>query len=173
MEKDNTPSTPFGRALSLLCDISGWACGLILGAIATTTVVSVIGRAAFASPIEGDVEMVQFGVAICIAACLPYAQFQRANIIVDFFTAGASARTQSRMDALGTLLYSLVLVLVAWRVSAGGLAAWRNGEVSMLLSWPVWVSYAAMVPSLVLACVVGLYQLAGLWAAPAGGEGAA
>ena len=169
MERDNTSHGPFGRVLSLLCDVSGWAAGLILGAIATTTVVSVIGRAAFASPIEGDVEMVQFGVAICIAACLPYAQFQRANIIVDFFTTGASARTRSCMDGLGTLLYSLVMAVVAWRVAAGGLAAWRNGEVSMLLSWPVWVSYAAMVPSLVLACVVGLYQVS----VPQVGEGEA
>lgn len=155
----NGPAQPaLGRTLGQLCDISGWLGGILLGLMAAMTVVSVIGRAWFNSPIEGDVEMVQLGIAVCIAACLPYAQFHGSNIIVDFFTTGASARTQRRMDALGTLLYAVVLGLVAWRVAMGGYAAWENHEVSMLLSLPVWVSYAAMVPSLVLACGIGLYQ---------------
>lgn len=160
---DNTPHHgPLGRTLGhtlgRLCDISGWLGGILLGLMAAMTVVSVIGRAWFNSPIEGDVEMVQLGIAVCIAACLPYAQFHGSNIIVDFFTTGASARAQSRMDALGTLLYTVVLGLIAWRVAVGGYAAWENREVSMLLSLPVWVSYVAMVPSLVLACAIGLYQ---------------
>lgn len=158
MDQKHLARAPMARLLGRLCALSGWLGAVLLAMMATMTVVSVIGRAWFDAPIEGDVEMVQLGIAVCIAACLPYAQFHKANIIVDFFTASASPRTQAHMDTMGTLLYSLVMALLAWRVTAGSYAAWSHREVSMLLSLPVWVSYAAMVPSLMLACCVGMYQ---------------
>ena len=68
----------------------------------------------------------QLGIAVCISACLPYAQFHRSNIIVDFFTTRASSQTQARMDLGGTLCYSLVLAVMAWRVAAGGYAVGRR-----------------------------------------------
>lgn len=162
MPIDQPVSSATQRLLGRLCGFSGWLGAILLILMAVMTVVSVIGRAWFDAPIEGDVEMVQLGIAVCIAACMPYAQFNKANIIVDFFTTSAAPRTQARMDAVGAFFYSVVMGLVAWRVAVGGYAAWSNREVSMLLSLPVWVSYAAMVPSLMLACGVGLYQTVGL-----------
>ena len=47
------------RPLGLMCDVSASAGALVLVAIACMTVVSVIGRAFFAHPILGDVELVQ------------------------------------------------------------------------------------------------------------------
>ena len=116
-------ASPAGPELLLrrLCDISAAIGGVILVSMACMTVVSVVGRSAFAHPILGDVELVQLGCAVVVSSFLPYTQFRRANIIVDFFTARASARAQRLMDAAGTLLYTLVLALVCWRVAAGGI----------------------------------------------------
>ena len=109
--KEKTPELgPTGRVLRLLCDISGWSAGILLILMATMTVISVIGRAWFDSPIEGDVKLVQLGIAV----------------IVDFFTTRASSQTQARMDLGGTLCYSLVLAVMAWRVAAGGYAVGRR-----------------------------------------------
>lgn len=172
MEDNNAHHGLVGRALMVMCDISGWFAGILLILMATMTSVSVIGRAFFDSPIEGDVEIVQLGIAVCISACLPYAQFHKSNIIVDFFTTRASPSIQARMDQLGTLLYSLVLALMAWRVGVGGYAAWNNREVSMLLSLPVWISYALMVPNLLLASSVGIYQTVTSQVSPSLGDDA-
>jgi len=88
-----------GRVLHVLCDICAIIGGAVLIGMAGMTVVSVIGRTFFNAPILGDVELVQLGLAVCVATFLPYTQFRSANIIVDFFTANAAPRTQRWMDA--------------------------------------------------------------------------
>lgn len=158
MSADSHPADAIGRALEWLCDLSAAIGGVILVAIASMTVVSVVGRAFFDHPILGDVELVQLGCAVVVAAFLPYAQFRRANIIVDFFTTGASAHTQRRLDALGTLLYTLVMALLGWRVAVGGIDIHAAGERSMLMDLPLWVTYAMMVPGFVLCALIGAYQ---------------
>lgn len=148
------------RVLHRLCDLSaGIGCTLLLG-MAGVTVTSVIGRALFASPILGDVELVQLGGAVCVASFLPYTQFRGANIIVDFFTQKSGARSRAMLDGIGTLLYALVMALVCWRVWAGGLAARENAETSMLMGIPLWIPYFGMLPGLALAAAVGAWQTA-------------
>lgn len=158
MSEDPHPSDPVGKLLGWICDLSGVLGGVILVAMAGMTVVSVIGRAFFDHPILGDVELVQLGCAVVVAAFLPYAQFKRANIIVDFFTTGASARAQRRMDAFGTFLYTVVMALLSWRVAVGGIDIHAAGESSMLMNLPLWIPYALMVPGFVLCTLIGAYQ---------------
>lgn len=146
------------RALHIACDISaGIGCTTLI-AMATVTVVSVLGRALFSHPIQGDVELVQLGGAVCVASFLPYTQFRRGNIIVDFFTTGASRRTQTALDGFGTLLYALMMALICWRVGAGGLRAHENQETSPLMEIPIWIPYLLMLPGLALAAVLGFVQ---------------
>ena len=163
-------TSPAGPELLLrrLCDISAAIGGVILVSMACMTVVSVVGRSAFAHPILGDVELVQLGCAVVVSSFLPYTQFRRANIIVDFFTARASARAQRLMDAAGTLLYTLVLALVCWRVAAGGIDIHAARESSMLMNLPLWIPYLLMVPGLALCVVIGIHQTVKLLRTPKG-----
>lgn len=156
------------RWLERLCDASAAIGAIVLIGIACMTTVSVIGRAFFAHPILGDVELVQLGGAVVVASFLPYTQFRRANIIVDFFTTGASARTQRRLDAFGTWLYTLVLAVIAWRVAAGGIAIHDAGERSMLMGLPLWIAYTLMLPGLLLCILIGTVQALRQMRAPQG-----
>jgi TRAP-type C4-dicarboxylate transport system permease small subunit len=158
---------PVMRRLERLCDASAAIGALVLSAVALMTTCSVIGRAFFSHPILGDVELVQLGGAVVVASFLPYTQFRSANIIVDFFTANARQRTQRLMDAFGTLLYTVVLALVAWRVAAGGLSMYDAQERSMLMDLPLWLPYVLMLPGLALCVVIGSVQTAQLLRAPA------
>ena len=158
MSQSQTPTHGVDRVLQRLCDASATIGGLVLVAIASVTVVSVVGRAFFSYPILGDVELVQLGCAVVVASFLPYTQLRRANIIVDFFTANASEKTQNALDGLGTLLYTLVMALVAWRVAVGGIDIKAAQETSMLMALPLWIPYMLMVPGLVLCSVIGLVQ---------------
>ncbi|MGI9151565.1 MAG: TRAP transporter small permease [Limnohabitans sp.] len=158
MNENVTPNSGVQRLLQRLCDISATIGGIVLVAIACVTVVSVIGRAFFSHPILGDVELVQLGCAVVVASFLPYTQFRHANIIVDFFTTNASEKTQSRLDAFGTLLYTLVMALVCWRVAVGGIDIKANQETSMLMALPLWIPYMLMVPGLALCTVIGFVQ---------------
>lgn len=153
------PAAPKADWLLRLCDASAAIGALVLLAIAGMTTVSVIGRAFFAHPILGDVELVQLGGAVVVASFLPYTQMRRANIIVDFFTTGARERTQRWMDLGGTALYTAVLALVLWRVAVGGIDIRAAGERSMLMDLPLWLPYLLMLPGLALCVLIGAVQM--------------
>ena len=158
MEEPQVPTSPAMRRLEQCCDASAAVGALVLIAVALMTTVSVVGRAFFASPILGDVELVQLGNAVVVASFLPYTQYRRANIIVDFFTTGTSERTQGLLDLAGTALYTLVMALVLWRVAAGGIAIHEAQERSMLMDLPLWVPYMLMLPGLALCVLIGVVQ---------------
>jgi len=145
-----------GRALELVCKALALAGGAILAALTLMSAASVGGRI-LGRPIQGDFELVQMGCAVAIAFFLPYCQFRRANIIVDFFTVRASERTQRALDAAGSLALAAAMALVAWRTGAGTLAMKAGGETSMIMGVPLWYAYAAMTPGFALAALTGLY----------------
>jgi TRAP-type C4-dicarboxylate transport system permease small subunit len=132
--------------------------GLAASAVVLMTVTSIGMRSLLSRPIQGDVELTQLGIALCISLCLPWCQLHGANIIVDFFTQRAGAATVRRLDAIGGLLMALMVGLLAWRTAAGALAVGGAGETSMILALPMWWIYAALAPGLALAGVVALAQ---------------
>ena len=151
------------RALHGLARAFAFAGGAILVAITGMSVVSITGRTFLGRPVPGDFELVQVGCGAAIAAFLPYCQLRRGNIIVDFFTARASRRVQHALDALGALLVAAVMAVLAWRAAEGMLAVKAAGEVTMIVGFPVWLGYAAIVPSLALTALAGLAVAVDAW----------
>ena len=146
------------RRLGPLCAVFGSLGAAVALLVAVLMVASVVMRALWDQPIAGDVEMTQMGIALGISLCLPYAQVQRANIIVDFFTQKASPGTQRVLDAFGQLFLALVYALLAWRTSAGALSVREAGETTMIISLPMWWAYASLAPGLALAAVIAVLQ---------------
>jgi TRAP-type C4-dicarboxylate transport system permease small subunit len=156
------------RALDGLARAFALAGGAILVSLTLMSVASVTGRALRGTPVPGDFELVQIGCGAAIAAFLPYCQLRRGNIIVDFFTVRAGPRVQAALDAFGALLLALVMAVLAWRTALGMVAVRAAGEVSMIVGFPIWVGYAAIVPSLVLATVAALHTAQESWKAARG-----
>lgn len=132
--------------------------GLCASLVALMTVVSVTGRAAFSMPIQGDVELTQLGVALCISLCLPWCQVHGANIIVDFFTQKVGPRRQALLDGIGALALATMTALLAWRTAVGAMSIHEAGETSVILGLPMWWTYAMLAPGLALTCLVALIQ---------------
>ena len=95
-----------------------------------------------------------------MALFMPWCQIKRGNIIVDFFTAKASERTQSLLDRAGALLLAVVLGVLAWRAALGCMSAYTSQSGSMMLGFPEWIVYACIVPGLALTCLIALGQAA-------------
>lgn len=131
--------------------------GLLLVAIALVVTASIAGRWLFSSPLLGDTELVEYGMALVVAAFLPLCQWRGENIIVDFFTTHASARTRDRLDRVGALTLALMLGLIAWRTGVGGVDQWRSGSATMLMQLPEWYAYAFMTLPIATAAVMALY----------------
>jgi len=127
-------------------------------AAALMVVTSITLRALTTRPIQGDVEMTQFAVALAISLALPWCQLRGANIIVDFFTQRLPVGQVRWLDGGGALLMAAMCALLAWRTSVGALSVHQAGETSMILALPMWWAYASLAPGLALAALVAAVQ---------------
>ncbi len=145
-----------------LLEMGAKACAVLAGVLLTVitlmTCVSVIGRNTTGWTIVGDFELSGSAAGAAIALFLPWCQWRRGNIIVDFFTTRASAATQARLDRIGALVLAAAMVLLTWRTTIGGLNAWKSQAGSMMLGFPEWVVYGFMVPPLALTALIALVQ---------------
>ena len=140
--------------LAKACAVFG---GLVMVTITMITTGSIVGRWLFGKPLLGDTELVEFAMALAVAAFLPLCQWRAGNIMVDFFTTKASELTRARLDRLGALLIALMLALLAWRTSAGAISQKAAGSTTMLMGLPEWTAFAAMVPPMALTAIIALY----------------
>ncbi|MFY9509495.1 MAG: TRAP transporter small permease subunit [Rubrivivax sp.] len=146
------------KLLTLLAKACAVLAGCLLTVITLMTCVSLIGRNTTGWTIVGDFELSGSAAGAAIALFLPWCQVRRGNIIVDFFTTGASDAARDGMDRLGALLYAAVMGLMAWRSGIGGWNAWQSQAGSMMMGFPEWIVYCGIVPPLALCVVIGLVQ---------------
>jgi TRAP-type C4-dicarboxylate transport system permease small subunit len=146
------------KTLELLAKLCAVAAGVLLTVITLMTCVSIIGRNTTGWTIVGDFELSGSAAGAAIALFMPWCQWRRGHIIVDFFTTKASAATQAGLDRLGALLMALVMGLMTWRSSIGGINAWNSQAGSMMLGFPEWIVYAGIVPALAITTLIALVQ---------------
>ena len=133
--------------------------GVLLTFITLMTCASIVGREFFSNAITGDFELSGAATGAAIAMFMPWCQAKRGNIIVDFFTAKCSNASNEVMDRFGALLLSLCFALLAWRTALGGMSAYASNSGTMILGFPEWIVFAAMVPPFVLTSLIALGQV--------------
>ena len=148
------------RRLAFAFALLGSAAAL---AVAALTVTSVALRALTSQPIQGDIELAQFGIALAISLAVPWCQLRGANIIVDFFTQRLAAARIRLLDGIGALLIAVMFALLAWRTGVGAASVYEAGETSMIRALPMWWVYASLSPGLALAALIALLQAALHW----------
>lgn len=146
------------KFLSFLARACAILAGLLMTAITLVTCASLIGRNTIGVTLMGDYELTAVTAGAAVALFLPWAQLRRGNIIVDFFTAKVSDGVNAVLDRFGALVLALVMLLLGWRTVVGCLNAYEAQTTTMMLGFPEWVVYAAMVPPLFLTGVIGLTQ---------------
>jgi TRAP-type C4-dicarboxylate transport system permease small subunit len=146
------------KILQLLAKLCAILAGLLLIFITLMTVVSVVGRDTIGKTIVGDFELSGAAAGAAIALFMPWCQYQRGHIMVDFFTTKASSAAQNTMDRFGALVLAAVMLLMTWRTTLGGINAWNTQSGTMMLGFPEWVVYVTMVPPLALAALIALHQ---------------
>ncbi|MCY7315005.1 MAG: TRAP transporter small permease [Rubrivivax sp.] len=159
--------------LEFLAKLFAVLAGLLLTVITLMTCVSLVGRNTTGWSIVGAFELSGSAAGAAIALFMPWCQCKRGNIIVDFFTARASAATQDRLDRFGALMVALVMGLMTWRTGIGGLNAWKSQAGSMMMGFPEWIVYSGMVPALALTTLIALTQAVRGFGGFGGTEGAA
>ncbi len=143
------------RWISMVFALVGGAAVL---AVSLMTTVSIVGRALWSSPIAGDIEMTQFGIALALSLSLPWCQLQKSNIAIAFFTAKAPRTVARVLEAFGAIALGAMVTLLAWRTGAGAISAKETVGTSLILSLPMWIIYAVLVPGFALTALIAFYQ---------------
>lgn len=146
------------KTLGTLAKFCAIVAGMLMVFITLMTVTSVIGRDFFGKAITGDFELSGAACGAAVGLFMPWCQYKRGNIIVDFFTANASEATQSLLDRAGALVLGIVMAVLAWRTTLGGISAFNSNSGTMMLGFPEWIVYSAIVPGLALTAVIAFAQ---------------
>ena len=150
---------PVGRTLLAITRFLAICGGLVLVGLVAMSIVSITGRKLIATPVPGDVEVLQMLAAVAGACFFAYCHLVNGDVKVDFFTAHAPPRLQAALDAVGSVLMTAFGLLIAWRTLAGAMSLREVGETSAILGWPVWIAQALMVPGFLLLAAAGAYML--------------
>jgi TRAP-type C4-dicarboxylate transport system permease small subunit len=132
--------------------------GAILTVITLITCISLIGRNTIGVTLVGDYELTAAAAGAAVALFLPWCQVRRENIIVDFFTARLPLAFNSQLDRVGSALLACAMLLLTWRTSIGCISAFRSQSTTMMLGFPEWIVYAAIIPPLALTGLIALAQ---------------
>jgi TRAP-type C4-dicarboxylate transport system permease small subunit len=163
------PTDPAGVLLFRLARGFALAGGLVLVGLTLMSLASIVGRAAFATPLPGDYELIQLGCAVSVAAFLPLCQMRGGHVLVDFFTAHARPEVRGALDALGALLLAVAAGVFAWRLTAGAIGLRAANDQTTILAIPTWWAVALMVPSFALFSATGFYTAWQHWRGRHGG----
>ena len=148
------------KTLELLAKASAILAGLLLIVVTLVICASLTGRNTTGWTVAGY-ELIGVAAGAGIALFMPWGQLRRANIVVDFFTAGLKPATHAVLDRVGAALLGLAIGILAWRAAIGGWHAWQAGSATMMLALPEWIVYAVLVPPLALSTAIAFAQAAG------------
>jgi TRAP-type C4-dicarboxylate transport system permease small subunit len=143
------------RITRLLALIGG---ALLIVAI-IITVVSVVGRYAFARPVPGDYELVELICAVGVFLFFPYTHAVNGNISALFFTSGLAERHQRLLDLAHDVIFALIAFLLTWRLSTALIDKFATGEATILIRIPFWWAYSFAVLSMALLTIVCLWRI--------------
>ncbi len=130
--------------------------GFILIGIILMTAYSATLNLLLNTPVAGDFEIVEMGVAIAVFCFLPLCQLEKANVSVDLFTMKAGSKSVALMSILASTLAVCIASLLLWRMSLGMLDYREYEEYTAILSIPIWIAFPPILFSLFLLILASL-----------------
>jgi len=159
-EEVTAPTDPIGRALFGLAYVFVLIGSVIMAGVTLMTVISVLGRWLFLSPVYGDFELAAIGTAVAVFLFLPYGHLQKGNVVVDLFLSWAPQRVQVLLDGLSGAVLGVIGAVLAWRMYLGGVDMLGVGEVTTIVGMPIWYAFPFAVASGALLALCCFYTAA-------------
>ena len=146
--------------IDLLSRLTGIIAILVLVAMMLFTVLNVIMRAFFNSPIPGDVELIEVGM-VCVGFLgLAWCAMRGMHISVDLVVSFLPRRIQALFDSFGYLIGLGICVLLAWRSFAEGIGIRELNTLSSTLGFPMFPFYVITALGYAVLCLAVVVLLA-------------
>jgi TRAP-type C4-dicarboxylate transport system permease small subunit len=144
--------------LDFAARVFGTLAAIALAGFMLVTVADVLLRSLFATPIRGQFELVELGLAYSIFLALPALFLRDAHLVVDVADHFVSARTRVALDLLGAAASLAALAIMLWQMAPQALYMMRFGDMTFDLQIPkMWYAapaLAGILCSLVAALIV-------------------
>jgi TRAP-type C4-dicarboxylate transport system permease small subunit len=124
--------------------------GLIATALAVMSALSAVSNLVLDRPFPADYELVKHLTAVIIFMFLPYCQLSGANVTVDIFTEGMSARAKAAMAFFSSLLAMTFAALLLRQMWLGWESYMQFVETTPVLRLPLWTAFPPILVSLAL-----------------------
>lgn len=109
------------------------------------------------SNFAGDFELIEQACFAAIFCFFPWAQFDRSHAAIDLIMRHFPVFLQRCFEAIAQLGLALLGALLVWRLGLGAQELHQYGQQTMILGFPVWLSFAPALWGLALTVPVGLY----------------
>ena len=120
--------------------------------LALATVLDVMLRWIFNSPIVGLNDTYSLFAALIIASCLPLCIYRRGTITIRFVGNIFGPRARNILDVFGGLVSLIIFSIMAWQLWRYTDQLARDGETTWVLNWPV-SPWWRLVSILIIICV--------------------
>ena len=133
-----------------------YVAGAALMAMLLITVVDILGRWLFNSPLSGTVETIPLLLVIVVYLGFAHAEHQGDHISVDLLYTHLPRRAQHLSSILSHVFSTIVLVLVTWQLWKYAGVQQRGGYSTAVIEWPIhwFVRIAAAGAALLLLATV-------------------
>ncbi|MBO1076285.1 TRAP transporter small permease subunit [Roseomonas marmotae] len=137
--------------------------GVILLLAAGLSTASVLRRWLTSQSIPGDFELISIGSGLGAFGFLAYGTLARSNILVDTATTWLPRRVNRAIDGFWTLIWAVVLLVLAERMAQGALETLRSGTTTMVLGLSTWWAIGIGAACLGATALVALRWVGWLW----------
>ena len=124
----------------------------LLLVLASATVLDVLLRWLFNSPIVGLGDTYSLFMALILASCFPLCIYKRGNVTIRFLGNIFGPRVKNILDAFGNFVTLIIFSLMAWQFWLYTNQITLDGETTWVLSWPV-SPWWRVVTILIIICV--------------------
>ena len=145
-------TTISNRPAIILNRIAAW----ILALMMILTGIDVALRYIFNRPITGSYEIIEFMMPIVLAFGLANCALEKGHVRVELLTARLSERAHTIMDAISSLAFFCLFVLITWQSFIRALDMIRSGLKSEVLLFPVFPFVLAVTVGSGVLCLVVL-----------------
>ncbi|MCE3028104.1 TRAP transporter small permease [Salinicola sp. DM10] len=132
--------------------------GVLLLAAIALSLVSMLSRRLWATPITGDIELLQMTMAVVVACFLPLCEIRDRHIRVDIIATLLPRRANRVLLAISHLALAAICALLTWRTGMLALDSFAFHAQSVQLGLREGVFQVAMLPGIALMGLCALYQ---------------
>jgi TRAP-type C4-dicarboxylate transport system permease small subunit len=131
---------------------------LIIIFLVLVMVANIISRSLFNAPISGTVEIVEFGMLVCIALAVSRTGLKGRHIYVSVVQDALPRKAKAVLKCFCMLISAVVFGSLTVRFLQMLPPAVTSGRVTDVLRMPYWYVYVVLIIAMILGCLTFLYQ---------------